>query len=306
MPAGTITSGNIPAAHWPGIHAFAMAEYNEWPVEYTDLFNTETSKMAFERDVTFTSFGLAKVKNQGAAVDYDSETQDYTVTYTHLTIGLGFIVTEEEYDDNLYEAVGKRRAKRLGRSLRLTTEIFGAALYNLGFGLLNPYFTPGDGVAIFSTLHPTKAGYQSNNPVNADISETALEDIQVAIMTAKDSRGNPINLIAESLHIPPALLPDATRILKSVLQNDTAYNAVNYLKLAGAFPKGAKPNHYFTSSTAYFVRTNVPNGMTYFLRRAEKIDRDNDFDTSNLKVKGTKRESFGVTDWRGAWGSSPA
>ena len=306
MAANVMTTGSIPAAHWPGVRAFCMAEYNEFPVEYTALFDTETSKMAFERDVTFTSFGLAKVKNQGSAVDYDSETQDYSVTYTHLTIGLGFIVTREEYEDNLYESVGKRRAKRLGRIMRVTTEVFGAAFYNLGFGTTNPYFSGGDGVAFFSTAHPTHSGNQSNNPVNADLSETALEDIQVAVMTAKDGRGNPINLIAQSLHIPPQLVPDATRILKSTLQNDTANNATNYLKLSGAFPKGAIPNHYFTSSTAYFVRTNAPNGCTYFLRRELELRNDSEFDTQNLKTAATKRESFGATDWRGAFGSSPA
>lgn len=284
----------------------AMAEYNEWATEYDKLFDTETSKKSFERDVTYTSFGLAEVKNQGDGVAYSSETQDYTVTYTHLTIGLGFIVTQEEYEDNLYDQVGKRRAKRLGRSIRATTEVFGAAIYNLGFGTSNPYFTSGDGVAIFSASHPTKNGLQSNNPVNADISETAIEDMQVAIMTAVDSRGIPINLVMESLHIPAALLPEATRILKSTYQNDTANNAVNYLNLIGAFPKGHFVNHYFTSSTAWFARTNAPNGMTYFLRRPMQVSRDSDFDTDNLKVKSTKRESFGITDWRGAYGSSPA
>lgn len=301
-----ITSGNIPAAHWPGVHAFAMAEYNEFPVEYEALFDSDTSKMAFERDVAFTSFGLAEVKPQGEGISYDVETQDYTVTYQHLTIALGFIVTEEEYEDNLYESVGKRRAKRLGIAMRRTTEVFGAGIYNLGFGTTNPYFTSGDSVAIFSASHPTRAGLQSNNPINADLSETAVEDMQVAIMTAKDSRGNPINLIMKSLHIPPALLPDATRILKSTNQNWTANNAVNYLKLTNAVPDGALVNHYFTSSSAWFARTNAPNGMTYFLRRAMEVKRDGDFDSGNLKTKASKRESFGITDWRGAYGSAPA
>ena len=306
MAGGVITTGNVPAAHWPGVHAFVMAEYDEFPTEYTDLYDTETSKMSFEKDVAFTSFGLAKVKTQGGAVDYDSETQDYSVTYNHLTIGLGFIVTREEYDDNLYDMVGKRRAKRLGRSMRQTTEVFGAALYNLGFGTTSPYFTSGDGVAWFSTIHPTKAGLQSNNPVNADISETALEAIQVAAMSAVDGRGLTAKLIAESLHIHPSNYFEANRILKSVLQNDTANNAVNVLKMVNAFPKGIKMNHYFTSTGAYFVRTNAPNGPTHFERRAMETTRENDFDTENLKVKSTKRESFGFTDWRGAYASSPA
>ncbi len=283
-----------------------MAEYNEFPVEYTDLYNTETSKMAFEKDVTYTSFGLAKVKTQGGSVDYDSETQDYSVTYNHLVIGLGFIVTKEEYEDNLYEAVGKRRAKRLGRSMRQTTEIFAAGLYNLGFGTTNPYFTSGDGVAWFSTAHPTHYGNQSNNPVNADISETALEAIQVAVMSAVDGRGLTANLIAESLHIHQSNWFEANRILKSVLQNDTANNAINVLKMVNAFPKGIKMNHNFTSAGAYFVRTNAPNGPTHFLRREMEFDRTNDFDTQNLKTIATKREVFGCTDWRGCYASSPS
>ncbi len=306
MAGGVITTGNLPAAHWPGVHAFVMGTYEEFPTEYTDLFDTETSKMNFEKDVAYTSFGLAKVMDQGHGVDFDSETQDYATTYTHLTIGLGFIVTRNEYDDNLYEQVGKRRGKRLGRSMRQTTEVFAAALYNLGFGTTNPYFTPGDGVAIFSASHPTKAGLQSNNPVNADISETALEDMQVAVMNAKDGRGLTANLIAESLHVPPALFFESNRILKSVLQNDTANNAVNVLKMVNAFPKGIKMNHYFTSTTAYFVRTNAANGFTHFLRRPMETTNDNDFDTENLKVKATKRESFGITDWRGGVASAPA
>ncbi len=306
MPGGVITTGNIPAAHWPGVHAFVMAEYDEFPTEYTDLYNTETSKMSFEKDVTYTSFGLAKVKTQGGSVDYDSETQDYSVTYNHLVVGLGFIITFEEYDDNLYDAVGKRRSKRLGRSMRQTTEVFGAGLYNLGFGTANPYFTTGDGVALFSTAHPTHAGNQSNNPVNADISETALEAIQVAIMSAVDGRGLTAKLIADSLHIHPSNWFEANRILKSVLQNDTANNAINVLKMVNAFPKGIKMNHYFTSTGAYFVRTNAPNGPTHFLRRELEVTRENEFDTDNLKTKATKRESFGCTDWRGIYSSSPS
>jgi hypothetical protein len=306
MAGGPITTGNIPAAHWPGVHAFIQAEYDEHPTEYTVLYTTESSKMGFEKDVAFTSFGLAKVMTQGGGVDYDSETQDYSVTYNHLTIGLGFIVTRNEYDDNLYDAVGKRRSKRLARSMRQTTEVFAAAQFNLGFGTSNPYFTMGDGVAFFSASHPTKAGNQSNNPVNVDISETALEALQVAVMTATDGKGLTAKLIADSLHIHPNNWFEANRILKSVLQNDSANNAINVLKMVNAFPKGIHMNHYFTSTTAYFVRTNCPNGATHFLRREMESTRDNDFDTENLKVKATKRESFGVSDWRSYYASAPA
>lgn len=306
MAAGVITTGNLPAAHWPGVKAFFGAEYERFPVEYTALFDTETSKMAFEKMVAYTSFGYAKVKTQGAGVDYDSETQDYSVTFNHLTIGLGFIVTKEEYEDNLYDSVGKGRSRRLAYSMRATTEVFAAALYNLGFGTTNPYFTFGDGVAWFSASHPTKAGLQSNNPINADISESALEAMNVAIMTAVDGRGMPANLTGESLHIHSNNFYEAHRILKSVLQNDTANNAINVLKATNAFRKGIFVNHNFTSTGAYFIRTNAQNGPTHFMRRAMEIDRTNDFDTQNLKVMSTKRESFGVGEFRSAYASSPS
>ena len=297
----TINTGTHPKALWPGVHAWFGRSYNEHIEEYSDLFEKETSDKAFEEDVEISGFGLAQVKGQGEALTYASESQGYTARYNHVAYALGFKVTREEIKDNQYEVVGKRRAQALAFSARQTKERVMANIYNRAF---TSGYVGGDGVVLCSASHPTLSGNQSNLLTNpADLSETAIEDMCIQIMQAKNTKGLNINVMPQSLHIAPANAFEAARILKSVLQNDTANNAINAIKALGLLPKGAKVNHYFTSDSPWFVRTNVPHGMLWFEREAYEFDQDNDFDTKNAKAAFYERYSAGWTDWRGLWGT---
>lgn len=300
-----ITTGNIPKLLWPGLNAIWGREYDEYRAEWSDLFDERTSEMNYEEDVEVTGFGLVPVKQQGQAILYDSFQQQNVTRYTHVAYGLGFQITREEIDDNLYEKKGVTNTQALAWSFRQTKENVGANLYNRGF---NASFTPtGDGQPLFSNAHPTMAGSQSNLLAAADLSEAALEDACIQIMGTQNSRGLIIKLMPESLHIPRQLVFEAERILKSILQNNTNNNAINALRSTGMFPKGAIVNHFFTDADAYFIRTNVPTaGMTMFQRVAAEFAQDGDFDTGNLKYKGYERYSFGCSDFRSVFGSAGA
>lgn len=301
---GVINTGSFPKALWPGIKEWFGRSYAEHPTEYTDLFEIDSSDKSYEEDVLAPGFGLAPVKQQGAAIAYDSESQGYVARYTHVAYALGYIVTLEEMDDNLYEKVSKRRARQLAMSMRQTREIVGANVYNRAF---DANFPIGDGAALISASHPTLAGNQSNVlAVAADLSETSIEDLCIQIMEARNHRGLLINLMPRSLHIAPQNFFEATRILKSTLQNDTANNAVNALRSSGMFTDGAKVNHYFTDRDAWFIRTNCPDAMKHYERKIEAFQQDNDFDTSNFRAKKYERYSFGCSDWRGIYGSPGA
>ena len=299
-----ITTGSHPKALWPGIHAWWGRTYNEHKVEYTDLFDVDTSTQSYEEDVQLTGFGLAPVKPEGDGVRYDSETQGYTTRYTNVAYGLGYIVTYEELKDSLYEKVSKRRSGALAFSFRQTKENVHANIYNRAF---NSSFTGGDGKELLATDHPTKSGDQSNElAIAADISETALEDLVINIMGATNDRGLKISLMPRCIVVPRQLWFETNRIVKSGLQNDTANNAVNVLKATNTFPEGIKLNHYLTDPDAWFIRAKCPMGMTLFDREIQPFMQDNDFDTSNLKAKKYERYSFGWTDWRQLWGSPGA
>ena len=270
-------------------------------MEYPDLFEVETSGQAYEEDVEITGFGLAPVKPEGGSVIYDSETQGPVTRYTHVAYGLGFIVTHEELKDNLYEVVAKRRAKALAFSMNQTKETVPANVYNRGF---SSGYTFGDGKAMLVIDHPTLSGDQSNILANAaDFSETALEDLLIQIMKTTNNRGLKINLMGRSLHVAADSWFEANRVLKSVLQNDTANNAINVLKSTNALPEGIKINHYFTDSDAWMVRTNCPTGQMMYKREATSFTQDNDFDTDNEKAKCYMRFSVGSTDFRGVFAS---
>jgi len=300
--AGVITTGAHPKALWPGVHAWWGRMYNEHREEWPELFAEETSDKSYEEDVEITGFGLAPVKEQGTAVMYDTETQASVTRYTHVAYALGYIVTYEELRDNLYESVSKRRAQALAFSMRQTKENVGANVYNRAF---NSSFTGGDGVSLIDASHPTLNGLQSNELTTpADLSEASIEDLIIQIMQTQNNRGLRISNLPQSLHVSPQQWFEANRILKSVLQNDTANNAVNVLKATNALPNGIKVNHYFTSATAWFIRTNIPRSMQYFKREAVSFDQDNDFDTKNAKAACYERYSFGWTDWRGLFGSA--
>lgn len=294
-----ITTGTHPKSLWPGIKAWWGRSYDEHLPEYPDLFEIDTSDKAYEEEVEITGFGLAPVKPQGSQIFYDTEVQGPVSRYTHVAYALGYIVTFEELRDDLYEVVSKRRAQQLAFSMRQTKENILASIYNNGF---SGSFNGADGVPLFSAAHPTLSGNQSNLlTVAADLSETAVEDLCIQIMQTTNNRGMKISALPQSLHVPPQLFFDANRIYHSVLQNDTANNAINVLRATGVFPKGIKVNHYFTSATAWFIRTNIPRAIQYFERDKISFDQDNDFDTKNAKAACYERYSAFWSDWRGAF-----
>lgn len=299
-----ISTGNHPKALWPGVHAFVMGEYSGHPMEYSEIFEVEKSAMHREEDVETTGFGLAQVKTEGGSVAYDTQSQGGTKTYTHVAYGLGYIVTREEMDDNLYKSRAFKRGKQLAFSFRTTKEIVAANVLNRAFS--NSY-TGMDGKELLATDHPTIAGNQSNElAVSADLSEAALEDILTQIGEAKNSRGLQIALRGQKLIVAPANAFEAERIIKSSLQNDTANNAVNAIRSMGLLPGGVAVNHYLTDDDAWFVKTDAPNGLMMFQRTPFEFKKDNDFDTDNAKAKGYERYSVGWTDWRGVYGSQGA
>lgn len=302
--AGVINTGTHPKLLWPGVHTVWGQIYEAHPKEYEDLYEVETSKKAYEQDVQVTGFGLATVKGQGAPIQYDSEEQGFVSTYTHVAYALGYIVTHEELMDNLYKEVATRRAKANAFSINQTVETVAALVYNDAF--TGNYFKHADGQPLVSTAHVQVSGGTFSNRLSpdADLSEAALEDINIQIMQMTMDRGLKIAGQGVSLHIAPSEFYNANRILKSVLQNDTANNAINALKATNALPKGIKLNHYFTSPQAWFIRTNIPNGMTMFWRQRPEFEQDNDFDTKNAKAATYMRFSLGNTDPRGIYGSN--
>lgn len=297
-----INTGSFPKALWPGLNALWGQAYNEHPLECNQVFEVSTSKKAYEEDVEVPSFGLAPVKPEGTAISYDAHSQGPTSRYTHLTYGMGFVVTEEEDEDNLYRERAFRRTKMLARSMYQTKETVMANILNRAF---TAAYSGGDGKELCATDHPTLDGTQSNElAVAADLSEASLEDLGIQIMNAVDTRGLKIRLMPKKLIVPPALSYEATRILKSELQNDTANNAVNAVK--GMFPEGVMVYHYLTDADAWFAKTDCPDSLRLFNRRALAFAPDGDFDTGNHKYKATERYSGGWSDHRGIYGSPGA
>ena len=303
MPGGVITTGSHPKALWPGVHAFWGQVFNEHPPEYPDLYDIDESDKAYEEDVQVTGFGLAQVKPEGSPIAFDSEVQGPVTRYVHVAYALGFIVTYEELRDNLYEAVSMRRSKANAFSMVQTIENIAAGFYNRAFSTSFPL---ADGQPLLSTAHPFTTGGAFSNVLSpaADLSEAALEDVCIQLMGFQTDRGLLVNFMPMSLHVPRQEWYNANRILKSVLQNDTANNAVNVLKATNAFPKGIRLNHYFTAPHAWFVRTNAMNGLQFFWRDKPSFDQDNDFDTKNAKAATYMRFSLGCTDPRAIIGSN--
>ena len=304
MAGGVINTGSHPKLLWPGVHATWGQVYDEHPEEYPALYNMEMSTQAYEQDVKIVDFGLAPIKAQGAPVSYDSEVQGFVTNYVHIPYALGYIVTFEELQDNLYEEVSMRRAKSNAFSIRQTIEQVCAFLYNNAFS--GTYFTMGDGQPLISTAHVNVTGGTFSNALTpgADMSEAALEDITIQIMGAQNDRGLYISLIPESIHIARQEYYNTMRIMKSVMQPNTASNNINVIKAVNAFPKGVHMNHYFLSPHAWFVRTNARQGMTMFWRDKPMFDQDNDFDTKNAKAATYMRFSVGATDPLGIFGSN--
>lgn len=300
----TINTGSIQKALTPGVKSWFGMTYDEHQEEFSKIFDQDTSKRAWEEDVQVTGFGLAPVKTQGGGITYVDQSQGYTSRYTHIAYALGFIITYEAMEDNLYNELGKKRSQALARSMRQTKERVGANILNRGF---NSSFTGGDGVQLLATTHPTAAGNQSNIlSVAADLSEQALEDLCIQIMDATDDNGLKIGLNPKKLIIPTALVFEAERVLKSVQQNDTANNAINALKSKGAIPETVV-DHYLTDADAFFIKTDAPRGLTHYQRSFIPLQEDNDkSDTMNLKYYSYDRYSFGWSEWRGTFGSAGA
>ena len=304
--AGVITTGNISRLLQEGVKNVFGQAYESHDMQWDKLFDTETSNKAFEQDQQFEGFGLAPVKQEGAGVAYDSQQEGFSPKFQNLTYAKGFIVTKEAMDDNLYGLFTKR-ARALAFSMQQTKENVGANIYNRGF---NSAFlmTGGDGVELFSTAHingpsdPTTFSNELATP--AALSEASLEELLIQINEATDPRGLRIALRGERLIVPPKLGFEAERILKSVLQNDTANNAINAVRSTGMLPQGHMVNNYLTSDTAWFIKTNAPDGVKYFTRQEVDFDQDMDFGTSNARFKADERYSFGWSDPRGAYGSA--
>jgi hypothetical protein len=301
---GIITTGNIPKALQEGVHRWWGREYNKHPKFHTEMFEVKTSAKNYEEDVELTGFGLAPEKDQASDFSFDSEAQGTIKRYTHVVYGLGYICTWEEQEDGLYEVVTRRRTTALSFSMETTRQIVAANGFNNGF---DSAFPGGDAKEWFATDHPTVNGTQSNelNP-GTDFSETALEDLIIQIRKATNSRGLEISLMPMDLLIPPELMFEAVRVLKSERQNDTANNATNAIRDMGLLQKKPIVNPHLTDPDAWFVKTNCPAGATFINRKEMMFDRDNDFNTKNMKYMAVMRFSVGWTDFRGYFASQGA
>lgn len=296
-----IGTGSLAKALWPGVNAWYGLAYDEYPMEYGEIFDMERSEQNFEEDVNVHGFGLAPVKPEGQSVSYDDMAQGFLKRYTHITYALGFIITREQIEDNLYMKLAEQRSKALAFSMRQTKENVGANVLNRGF---NNAYTGADGLELFSSVHKKSKGgtFRNELATPADLSEAALEQACIDIMKFDNDAGLTISIMPRKMIIPVDLCFEAERILKSNLQNDTANNAINALRSKGVLPEGFVVNHYLTDTDAWFIKTNCPDGMKHFQRRDMSIDNDTDFDSENMKFKASERFSMGWTDPRGMFG----
>lgn len=285
----------------PGLNALFGLEYEKYENEHAEIYETENSERSFEEEVKLSGFGAAPVKPEGSAISFDSAQESYTARYNHETVAMGFSVTEEAMEDNLYDALSARYTKALARAMAYTKQVKAAALLNNGFTTFNS----GDGVTLFSTAHPTVAGgNNANRPTtDVDLNETSLEDAVIKIAAYVDERGLLIAARPRKLIVPPALMFVATRLLETDLRVGTADNDLNAIRSNGSIPEGYRVNHYLTDSDAFFLTTDVPNGMKHFVRTPMATSMDGDFDTGNVRYKARERYSFGVSDPLGMFGS---
>jgi hypothetical protein len=286
----------------PGLNALFGLEYEKYENEHAEIYETENSERSFEEEVKLSGFGAAPVKPEGSAISFDSAQESYTARYNHETVAMGFSVTEEAMEDNLYDALSARYTKALARGMAYTKQVKAAALLNNGFTTFNS----GDGVTLFSTAHPTVAGgNNANRPTtDVDLNETSLEDAVIKIAAFVDERGLLIAARPRKLIVPPSLMFVATRILETDLRTGTADNDLNAIRNNGSIPEGYRVNHYLTDADAFFLTTDVPNGMKHFVRTPMSTSMDGDFDTGNVRYKARERYSFGVSDPLGMYGSA--
>ena len=289
----------------PGLNALFGLEYKKYEDQHKEIFETENSERSFEEETKLSGFGAAPVKSEGAAIAYDNAQEAWTARYNHETIALGFAITEEALEDNLYDSLSARYTKALARSMANTKQVKAANILNNGFDSAYP---GGDGVELFSTAHPlVSGGTNSNEPTTpADLNETSLEAAIIQIAAWTDERGLLIAAKPRKLIIPPALMFVATRLLETELRTATADNDTNAIRAMGAIPEAYAVNNYLTDTDAWFIRTDVPNGLKHFVRTALNTSMDGDFDTGNVRYKARERYSFGWSDPLGMFGSPGA
>ena len=291
----------------PGLNALFGLEYAKYCEEHKEVYESETSERSFEEETKLSGFGAAPVKTEGAAIEYDNAQEAFTARYTHETVAMGFAITEEASEDNLYDSLGARYTKALARAMAYTKQVKAATVLNKGFtGTGNP--TYGDGKVLFDRDQPlVGGGTNSNRPTTgADLNETSLEDATIQIAAWTDERGLLIASKPRKLIIPPALMFVATRILESEKRTGTADNDINAINTNGTIPDGYSVNHYLTDTNAWFLTTDVPNGLKHFVRTPMATSMDGDFDTCNVRYKARERYSFGVSDPLGIFGSPGA
>jgi hypothetical protein len=286
----------------PGLNALFGLEYARYGEEHKEIYDTETSERSFEEETKLSGFGAAPVKNEGQAISYDNAQEAWTARYNHETVAMGFSVTEEAMEDNLYDSLSSRYTKALARAMSYTKQVKAANILNNGF---NSAFKYGDGQPLFSTAHPlVSGGTNSNSPSTAvDLNETALENAVIQIAAWTDERGLLIAAKPKKLVIPPALMFVATRLLETSLRVGTTDNDINAIKNNGSIPEGYTVNHFLTDTNAWFLTTDVPNGLKHFVRVPLSTSMDGDFDTGNVRYKARERYSFGVSDPLGMYGS---
>jgi hypothetical protein len=288
----------------PGLNALFGLEYEKYEGEHAEIYETENSDRSFEEEVKLSGFGAAPVKAEGASISYDNAQESFTARYNHETVAMGFSITEEAMEDNLYDSLSARYTKALARAMAYTKQVKAASLLNTGFDT----FKSGDGSFLFATDHPTVEGVtNANEPaVAADLNETSLEQAVIDIAAFTDERGLLIAARPRKLIVPPALMFVATRLLQTDLRVGTADNDINAINANGSIPEGYRVNHYLTDTDAFFLTTDVPNGMKHFVRSPMQTSMDGDFDTGNVRYKARERYSFGVSDPLGMYGSPGA
>ena len=291
----------------PGLNALFGLEYARYGEEHKEIYDTETSERSFEEETKLSGFTAAPVKNEGSAIRYDNGQEAWTARYNHETIAMGFSLTEEAIEDNLYDSLSARYTKGLARSMAYTKQVKAAAVINNGFTNSAAYYG-GDGVPLFSTAHPLVSGGTNSNTVSTgvDLNETSLEAAVIQIAGWTDERGLLIAAKPRKLIVPPNLMFVATRLLETELRVGTTDNDINALKNNGSIPEGYTVNHFLTDTNGWYLTTDVPNGMKHFVRTPLQNSMDGDFDTGNVRYKSRERYSFGWSDPLGMWGSQGA
>jgi hypothetical protein len=288
----------------PGLNALFGLEYKNYANEHSQIFDTENSDRAFEEEVMLSGFGNAGVKPEGSSVNYDAATETFTARYTHETLALAFSITEEAIEDNLYDRLASRYTKALARSMANAKQVKAANVLNRAF---NSSYTGGDGLELCSTAHVIVSGTEQNElSTAADLNETSLEQAMIDIAALTDERGLKIAAQGRKMVVPSALQFTAERLLKSVGRTGTADNDISAVVSLNVIPQGYVVNHYLTDTDAWFIKTDVPNGLKHFVRAPIKTAMEGDFETGNVRYKARERYSFGWSDWRGVFGSPGA